>query len=104
MTAYDFTKADIAMWAKEKSRLIDESKWQEYEAQILQKHPNIRNGSDYEDADSTFIELTMSCDKEEAEIWMRAWIQDAIAYGIETQSLDWQDKFLAAYDIYKSLI
>lgn len=106
MTAYEFTRMDapIDLGAKIKARNIPETSWQGFEKQILAKHPDIRTSSEYVDAHDTFIELTMSCDKEEATMWMKSWIHDSIAYGISTKNLDWQNKFLAAHDIYKSLI
>lgn len=106
MTAYEFTRMDapIDLIAKIKAKNIPPVSWQDFEKRILAKHPDIRTSAEYMDTYNIFIELTMSCDNEEAITWMKSWIYDSIAYGISTKNLDWQDKFLAAHDIYKSLI
>lgn len=55
----------------------------------------------YEDAKSVFIELTMSCDENEASQWMNHWMCNAIAYrGIEE---NWKAFYMAAYDIQQSI-
>ena len=58
----------------------------------------------YLDAKDWFIETTMSCDQSEAIRWMQYYMSNAIAYGIQTKDLDWRTKFLAAYDLFNSLV
>jgi len=101
MNAYEFTRMDIDFQSRIKA--------QAYEAKVLEmtikaRHDyDIREDEEYKDAHDTFIELTMSCTKEEAIWWMKKWMADAIAYGLESQECDWQHKFLAALDIFNSL-
>ena len=64
---------------------------------------DFRSNPEYKDAYYTFIELTMSCNKEEAIASMLYWMENAIAYGIVTKNVDWMDKFLAADDLFNSL-
>ena len=105
MTAYEFTRANapIDMGAKIKARGFGQDMLEKFKAQIETNHSDIRQSAEYTESHDLFIELTMSCDKDEAIMWMKAWEYDAIAYGLSTKNLDWQHKFLAAYDICNSL-
>lgn len=102
MNAYEFTRFDVDFQSKVKARAYEASV---VAFQIEYRHPNedLRTESEYTDAHDTFIELTMSCDEDEAVGWMKSWMAQAIAYGICTKNRDWQHKFLAAFDIFNSL-
>ena len=102
MDMYEWTRLDIDWQSKVKA--------QAYEASIVafqieynHKDTDLRQEQEYKDAQDCFIELTMSCDKDEATAWMKGWMEDAIAYGISTKNRDWQHKFLAAYDLFNDL-
>ena len=45
----------------------------------------------------------MSCNEQEAVNWMKYYMANAIAYGIQTKNLDWRTKFLAAWDLFLEL-
>lgn len=104
MNGYDFTRFTADFVSKAKAR--------EYEAAVVAnqaKHALEKAGKDYTqeaeyiDARFWFIETTMSCDLDEAIGWMKYYMANAIAYGIETKNLDWRTKFLAAWDIFIEL-
>ena len=102
MTGYEFTRFESDFTSKVKA--------QAYEAsvvafQIEYDNPGVdfKQDADYIDAKDWFIETTMSCDKDEAINWMKYYMANAIAYGIQTKSLDWRTKFLAAWDLFKEL-
>lgn len=71
---------------------------------IMLKVPDIQSSASYADAKEWIIDVTMSCDKQEALAWMNTYMVNAIAYGIETKDLDWQNKFVAAFDIMTELL
>lgn len=104
MTGYEFTKFDADHTSKVKA--------QGYEACVVAmqcKQAYEKSGktfwleSDYQDAKDAMIDVTMSCDREEAIKWMKYFMANAIAYGIQTKSLDWRTKFLAAWDLFRGL-
>lgn len=103
MTGYEFTRfdADFTCMLKAKSYDVDTIAFQ-----IDYNNPGVdfTKDPDYEDAHYWFIETTMSCTKEEAINWMKYYMSNAIAYGIQTKNLDWRTKFLAALDIFSNLI
>lgn len=103
MTAYDFTRFDVDFQSKLKAQVYETS-IVAFKIEYNHKDGDIRQESEYKDAHDTFIELTMSCDIDEAKNWMKHWMAEAIAYGIQTKERDWQHKFLAAYDIFNSLV
>ena len=104
MTGYEFTRFEADYTCKAKA--------QRYEASIVAMHArksfddafvDYTKDADYIDAREWFIETTMSCNKKEAIEWMKYYMANAIAYGIQTKNLDWKTKFLAAYDIFIEL-
>lgn len=102
MTGYEFTRFEADFTSKVKARAYEASV---VVFQIEYKNPNVnfRSEADYIDAKHWFIETTMSCDEDEAINWMKYYMANAIAYGIETKNLDWRTKFLAAWDLFVSL-
>ena len=103
MTAYEFTRFDVDFTAKVKAQAYDANVIA-LQIEYAHKEDSPREHEEYEDAKHTFIELTMSCDREEALGWMRFWMVNALAYGIATKERDWQYKYLAAYDLQKSIM
>ena len=99
MTGYEFTKFNPAYACKCKAK--------EYDLNVLvrkiEEQGDCRTNADYEDCQNIYYELTQSCDLEECRSWMRFWMNNAIAYGIQTKNSDWRYKFLAAYDIWNGL-
>lgn len=104
MTGYEFTRFEANFTSKMKAR--------SYEASIVALQAEeafCKNGKDYKedpdyiDCKDWFIETTMSCNTEEAINWMKYYMANAIAYGIQTRNLDWRTKFLAAWDIFNKL-
>ena len=103
MTAYEFTRFDADFTSKVKvkdlmfcTRTLASS--------IEKAHTNnAREKAEYKDAENIFLDCTMSCNKSEAINWMKYWMSNAIAYGLQTRNPDWQYKFLAAYDLFNSL-
>lgn len=63
---------------------------------------NFRENKEYQDAKDSYIDMTMSCDRDEAKDWMKYFMSNSIAYGICTKNLDWRPKFLAAFDLFNS--
>lgn len=102
MTGYEFTRFESDFTSKQKASSYDAGT---VAFQIKQSNPGVdfKNDPDYKDAKDWFIETTMSCDRDEAINWMNYYMANAIAYGIQTKNLDWRTKFLAAYDIQKTL-
>ncbi len=100
MTAYEFTRFDVDFLNNLKAYKYNIS---DVSSKITSNNPDIRTEQPYEDAKSTFIELTMSCETHEAVSWMKSWILQSIGYGIQTKNRDWMHKFLAAEDILHSL-
>lgn len=102
MNGYEFTRIDLDFTASMKARAYDVNT---VAFQIEYNNPcvDFRQDADYKDAEHWFIETTMSCDQDEAINWMQYYMANAIAYGIQTKSLDWRTKFLAAYDLFNSL-
>ena len=103
MTGYEFTRfeADFTASAKAQGYACDCKVIQMLCVKAL--GDNFKNEPDYKDAQDWFIETTMACDKAEAMNWMKYYMTNAIAYGIETKNLDWRTKFLAAYDLFNGL-
>lgn len=103
MTGYEFTRfeSDFTVRAKAKKYACDSKTVQMMCAKAL--GDNFKEDPDYQDAKHWFVETTMSCDTDEAINWMKYYMENAIAYGIETKNLDWRTKFLAAYDLFNSL-
>ena len=104
MTGYEFTRFEADFTAKMKAKnLAFDSKTLQM-ACVKSVGEDYKNNADYKDAKEWFIETTMSCDQEEAVNWMKYYMSNAIAYGIQTQNLDWRTKYLAAYDLFNSLV
>lgn len=102
MNGYEFTHlyqpGYVARVKAEGYRFSDVAK------KVLMKVPGIRDSNpSYEESKSWIVDTTMSCDRQEALAWMNTYMMYAIAYGIETKDLDWQNKFMAAYDIMTEL-
>ena len=68
------------------------------------KGKDYRKEKDYKESSRVFIELTMSCDEFECISWMEHWMATAMAYGIQTKNLDWQTKFMAAWNIWCGIV
>ena len=104
MTGYEFTRFDADFTSKVKAQAYDISIVSMQAMQAFEKNgKEYKEEADYKDAKNWFIETTMSCDQQEAVNWMKYYMANAIAYGIETKNLDWRTKFLAAYDLYMGL-
>lgn len=101
MNGYEFTRFDADFTSKVKANAYDADVVAMKAMEAL--GTNYKQNEDYTDAHYWFIETTMSCNEEEAINWMKYYMADAIAYGIQTKNLDWRTKFLAAYDIFVSL-
>lgn len=101
LNGYEFTRFE--------ANYADKVKAQAYEASILawkcasSIFGDYKEEADYKDASFWLYEVTSSCDKKEAIDWMKYFMVNAIAYGIQTKNLDWKTKFLAAYDIFVEL-
>lgn len=65
---------------------------------------SFRDTEDYKQAEHIFIEVTMSCTPKEAISWMQYFMVKSVAYGLQEKDLDWRILFMAAYDLYNSLI
>ena len=102
MNGYEFTRFEADFTSNMKAQAYDAGT---VAFQIEYNNPSIdfRQEADYKDAEHWFIETTMSCDEDEATNWMKYYMANAIAYGIQTKSLDWRTKFLAAYDLFISI-
>ena len=105
MTGYEFTKFKADYTSKMKAKryydvnmlaFLIRSDYERVDVNYLEL-------SDYRDTKDWFIDSTMSCDLDEAKQWMKYYMSNAIAYGIQTKNIDWQTKFMAAYDIFNSL-
>lgn len=103
MTAQEFIRLDYNVLELEKVK----GKYSNPKAVAKQVESkmkiNLREQVKYEESKDLFIELTMSCDKEEAKRWMTTWMLSAILYGINSGDLDWRYFFLASYDILESI-
>lgn len=99
MNGYEFTRFEANYTSKMKAQYYDAGT---LSFMIEYNHPdrNLRDEFDYKDAKDWFIETTMSCNKDERINWMKYYMANAIAYGIQTKNPDWQHKFLAAYDLF----
>jgi len=64
---------------------------------------NVRGTADYENHKDAQIEFTMSCNRSEAIDWMNTWMMEAVAAGLGAPDFQLRAKFLAAYDLRKSL-
>lgn len=104
MNGYEFTRFEADFTSKVKARAYEASVVaMKCKAVYEQDLIDYKQDPDYQDARNWFIDTTMSCNKEEAINWMKYYMANAIAYGIETKNLDWRTKFLAAYDLHESL-
>lgn len=103
MNAYEFTRFEADYTSKVKASAYDV---ETVRLQIELANPEVdfRKDADYQDAKNMFIETTMSCDREETVNWLKYYMSNAIAYGIETKNLDWRTKFLAARDLFNYLM
>jgi hypothetical protein len=103
MNGYEFTRFNADFTSKVKAQAYDAGtvafliKYREKSSIVWNEEP------DYKDAKHWFIETTMSCTHEESIEWMKYYMANAIAYGIQTKNLDWRTKFLAAWDIFNDL-
>lgn len=102
MTGYEFTRIELDFTSMMKARAYD-SRTVAFQIEYNNPGVDLREDADYKDAEHWFIETTMSCDEEEAINWMKFYMANAIAYGIQTKNLDWRTKFLAAYDLFTSI-
>ena len=102
MTGYEFTRFEADFTSNMKAKAWEASI---VAAKIEYNNPNVgfREDADYKDAMHWFIDSTMSCTEEEAIRWVKYYMSNAIAYGIQTKNLDWRTKFLAAWDLFNSL-
>lgn len=104
MTGYEFTKIDLDFTSVLKAKAYDASVVAMQAMQAFDKvGVDYQADPDYKDAKYWFIETTMSCDQDEAVNWIKFYMVNAIAYGIQTKNLDWRTKFLAAWDLFKDL-
>ena len=102
MNGYEFTRFEADFTTKVKAKAYDAGTVA-FKIECNNKGKDLRADADYADAQSWFIDSTMSCDKQEAITWMEYYMANAIAYGIQTKNLDWRTKFLAAYDMFIEL-
>ena len=65
--------------------------------------PKIRNSPEFEAEQDRLIELTMSCNRDEAIGWMRQFMGLELANMPGSYNFHWRVRFLAAYDLYESL-
>ena len=102
MNGYEFTRFESDFTDKVADKVYDANT---IVHKIEYNNPGIdfRKDADYEDAKYWMIDTTMSCDEDEAIGWMKYYMANAIAYGIETKNLDWRTKFLAAWDLFNHL-
>ena len=102
MIGYEFTRFEADFTNKVKAQAFDAST---VVFLISYNNPTIdfRSESDYKDSKNWFLETTMSCTGKEAIGWMKYYMANAIAYGIQTKNKDWRTKFLAAWDLFNSL-
>lgn len=102
MNGYEFTRFEADYTNKVKAGAYDAST---VAFKIEYNNPGVdfRTDADYIDASQWMIDSTMSCDLKEAINWMKYYMVNAIAYGIETKNLDWRTKFLTAYDLFNKL-
>ena len=104
MKGYEFTRFEADFTANMRAKSYEASVVAEQARQAFEKAgTDYKADADYEDAKHWFLETTMSCDHDEAVNWMKYYMANAIAYGIQTKNLDWRTKFLAAWDIFVSL-
>lgn len=104
MNAYEFTRMDVDFTCVLKARAYDANVVAIMAKEVFDKSGvNYKDIPDYKDSMHWFIETTMSCDEQEAVNWMKFYMVNSIAYGIQTKNLDWRTKFLAAYDIFNDL-
>lgn len=76
------------------------------ELQITYNNPNwdYKQDEDYLECKDVFMDVTGSCNTEEALKWMEYFMAKAIAYGIQKKDLSWRTKFLAARSIFNDLV
>lgn len=104
MNGYEFTRFESNFTSKQKAQFYDAGVVRMQAVRAFENQGiDYKTLPDYEDAKHWFIETTMSCNKNEAIEWMKYYMSNAIAYGIQTKNLDWRTKFLAGYDIFNSL-
>ncbi len=61
---------------------------------------DIRSTSGYKDSKEWLMMATEGAEEHLKAEWMRYYMVNAIAYGLQTKGLDWREKFLAAHDLY----
>lgn len=104
MTGYEFVKFEVDFESRIKAQSYEICKVANKCKRVFDdSQSNYWQDPDYIDAKHCFIETTASCSKDEAIDWMRYYMVNAIAYGIQTKNLDWMPKFLAAWNLYKGL-
>lgn len=104
MTGYEFTRFDADYTSKIKAKSYEASVVaMQAERAFYINGKDYKEEADYQDAKDWFYETTMSCNEAEAINWMKYYMANAIAYGIQTKNLDWRTKFLAAWDIFVEL-
>lgn len=102
LNGYEFTRFEADFTSKTKAKAYDaDVVAMKCEEAFGEK--NYKGSEDYQDAKDWFIETTVSCDKKEAINWMKYYMANAIAYGIQTKNLDWRYKFMAAFDLFNML-
>ena len=104
MTAYEFIRSENNYLKKHPTN-------RGYDANIIARNiidrnpgKDVRSMSQYIEAEDAFLDATMSCSRNEALDWMKYFMANAMAYGWETYDKHWMFFFLAAYDIYESLL
>lgn len=102
MNGYEFTRFEADYTSKIKAQAYD-ADIVALKLELYGGGETIRQSESYTDAKEWFLETTMSCDKGERINWLKYYMINAIAYGIATKDLDWRNKYLAAYDIFKGL-
>ena len=104
MNGYEFTKFESDYTSKVKAQAYEASVVAMQAAHAFEVNCiDYKEEDDYKDAQYWFIETTMSCNKEERISWMKYYMANAIAYGIQTKNLDWKTKFLAAWDLFEEI-
>lgn len=70
---------------------------------VTYQNEAIRESEAYEDELDRVYEATMSCNRREAIMWTKKFMEDAVSYGVNTKDRSWKEKFLAAYDVCNAL-
>lgn len=102
MIGYDFVKK-----YNTQTREIPQYKMNELAKKVemsFVKAGDSYQNDDYYDSQEWMMEVTSSCDKEEAIDWMKYFMDKAVIYGKKEKNKDWKTKYLAAYDMYCYLV